>query len=170
MTTGRTLVLLRHAKSDWDGEEADIDRPLARRGRREAPEAGRWINHNLPTLDLAVVSPALRARETWDLVAAELGSAPAVIVADRVYAASVDDLLAVVRGLPTEVATVLLVGHNPGLEELAHVLTGGLVPMPTSAIAVLDSGGDWLTLSEAVLRASGRPPATAGPIDGVRPC
>ena len=156
---GRTLVLLRHAKSDWDGEEADIDRPLARRGRREAPDAGRWINDNLPALDLAVVSPALRARETWDLVAAELGATPAVRFDEHIYAASVDDLLAVVGAWPAEAATVLLVGHNPGLEELVHLLTGGIVPMPTSAIAVLDSEDGWSTLSRATVRTSGRPPA-----------
>jgi phosphohistidine phosphatase len=155
---GHTLVLLRHAKSDWDGEEADIDRPLARRGRREAPDAGRWISGNLPVLDLAVVSPAVRARETWDLVAAELAASPPVTFDERVYAASVDDLLTVVRGLPAAAATVLLVGHNPGLEELAYLLTGGIVPMPTSAIAVLDSAGDWSTLNAATLRTSGRPP------------
>ncbi|BEP16154.1 histidine phosphatase family protein [Acidothermaceae bacterium B102] len=156
--SGRTLVLLRHAKSDWDGEEADIDRPLARRGRREAPVAGRWLNTNLPALDLAVVSPAVRARVTWALVVDELDPPPSVTIDDRVYAASVDDLLTVVRGLPAEARTVLLVGHNPGLEELAYVLTGGVVPMPTSAIAVLDVPDDWSASSRATLRTSGRPP------------
>src|SRR6478735_578713 len=64
---GRTLVLLRHAKSDWSTGEPDPRRPLAGRGRRQAPEAGRWLAANLDAIDLAVVSPATRARQTWEL-------------------------------------------------------------------------------------------------------
>lgn len=94
-----TLILLRHAKSDWSGGEADIERPLARRGRRQAAEAGRWLAANVPGIDLAVVSPATRTRSTWDVVAGELDRPPEVLVDDRVYAASGDELLEVVRGL-----------------------------------------------------------------------
>ena len=68
----RTLILLRHAKSDWSGMEADIRRPLAQRGRRQAPEAGRWLGANVDNIDLVVLSPATRAQQTWELVAAEL--------------------------------------------------------------------------------------------------
>ena len=160
-----TLVLLRHAKSDWDGEEPDRERPLARRGVREAPEAGRWLARHLPAVDLAVVSPATRAHETWDLVSAELGPAVPHRVDDRIYAASVGDLLEVVRDLPERASVVLLVGHNPGLEELASGLTGRIVPMPTSAIAVLEIPGTWSSAgtAQAVLRASGRPLAQDWP-------
>jgi phosphohistidine phosphatase len=62
-----TLIVLRHGKSDWSGGEPDHLRPLARRGRRQAPEAGRWLAHNVAAIDLAVVSPAERTRETWRL-------------------------------------------------------------------------------------------------------
>jgi phosphohistidine phosphatase len=154
-----TLVLLRHAKSDWDGDEADIDRPLAPRGRREAPEAGQWLARHLPPLDLAVVSPALRVAETWRLVAAELAEPPATQVDDRVYAASAHELLTVVRDLPDEAGTVLLVGHNPGLEDLVRLLTGQHTPMPTSAIAVLKVESPWAELVRATMVTSGRPPA-----------
>jgi phosphohistidine phosphatase len=156
--SARTLVLLRHAKSDWDGHEADIDRPLARRGQREAPEAGQWIGGHLPPIELAVVSPARRANETWQLVAAQLGRPTVVQVENRVYAASAATLLSVVRDLPPEVCTALLVGHNPGLEELVLALTGELVPMPTSAIAVLAVDVEWSAVNRAVLAAAGRPP------------
>ena len=64
----RTLILLRHAKSDWSGSVPDVDRPLARRGHRQAPQAGRWLADNIDSIDLAVVSPANRARRTWELV------------------------------------------------------------------------------------------------------
>src|SRR5262245_47283983 len=96
----RTLVLLRHAKSDWDTHEPDVRRPLAGRGRRQAPEAGRWLAEHLDPIDLAVVSPAVRARSTWELASAELGAVPETREDDRVYAASGPELLDVVRELP----------------------------------------------------------------------
>jgi phosphohistidine phosphatase len=157
----RTLILLRHAKSDWSGDEADSARPLAKRGRRQASEAGRWLTTNVDSVDLAVVSPATRARSTWDLVAAELDVPPQTRIDDRVYAASDEALLTVVRELPDDSETVVLVGHNPGIEDLASLLTGESAPMPTSALTVITLPGSWSTAGRdsAVLRASGRPPA-----------
>ena len=159
--TRHTLVLLRHAKSDWAEEVADIARPLGKRGRRQAPEAGRWLNTGLDRIDLAVVSPAARAWGTWELASAELARPPDPRVDNRVYAASVDELLAVVRDLPDDLGTVLLVGHNPGLEDLVLRLTDEWVPMPTSAIAVVEVRGSWATAGQQAgfLRAAGRPPA-----------
>jgi phosphohistidine phosphatase len=157
----RTLILLRHAKSDWSGDEADIARPLARRGRRQAPDAGKWLASNLDNIDLAVVSPATRARSTWDLVSAELAVPPRTRIDDRVYAASDHELLAVLQELPDDVGTVALVGHNPGIEDLASRLTGAWTSMPTSALAVITVSGSWSSAGHrpAVLRAAGRPPA-----------
>ncbi|WP_460712780.1 SixA phosphatase family protein [Nocardioides dilutus] len=159
--TERTLILLRHAKSDWSGGEADIARPLAKRGRRQAPDAGRWLAANIDRVDLAVVSPANRARSTWDLVSGVLDMSPRTRIDDRVNAASDDELLAVVRELPDDLETVVLVGHNPGLEDLILLLTGDWAPMPTSALAVITVSGSWATAGSgpAALRASGRPPA-----------
>ncbi|QWZ07045.1 histidine phosphatase family protein [Nocardioides panacis] len=161
MSTRHTLVLLRHAKSDWSTPgQPDRDRPLSGRGRRQAPEAGRWLAEHGPVPDLVVVSPAVRARRTWDLVAAELPGTPPTRVEDRVYAASPAELLAVLADLPEATATVLLVGHNPGLEELVEHLTGEHVRLPTSALAVLDVPAPWSALGPGAgtLRASGRPP------------
>ena len=157
----RTLILFRHAKSDQSSTAADIDRPLNPRGRRQAPEAGRWLAENIDEIDLAVVSPAHRARTTWDLAAAELDRQPETRTDDRVYNASVPDLLGVVRELPDDADTVVLVGHNPGIEDLASLLTNQSVPMPTSAIAVLESDTAWRSAGEswATLRVTGRPPA-----------
>ena len=157
----RTLVLLRHAKSDWSTGAADVARPLAGRGRRQAPEAGRWLAANIGRVDLAVVSPATRARSTWELAAAELDDPPRTLVDDRVYAASDDELLAVVRGLPDDAETVTLVGHNPGIEDLVALLTGRPTAMPTSALAVLGLPGAWATAGPdaATLHTAGRPPA-----------
>lgn len=156
----RTLILLRHAKSDWSGDQADIDRPLNARGLRQAPDAGLWLAHGIDSIDLAVVSPANRARSTWELASAELENKPPTRVDDRVYAAPAGQLLGVVRTLPDDVDTVVLVGHNPGIEELVSLLTGESAAMPTSAIAVIGLEGSWSSAgrSSAILRASGRPP------------
>ena len=156
----RTLILLRHAKSDWSGGEADVDRPLAKRGIRQAPEAGRWLNASIDRIDLAVVSPAVRARSTWDLVSAELDAPPPTRIDERVYAASVGGLLAVVREVSHDIGTLALVGHNPGMADLVARLTEQWVDMPTSAIAVVALPGSWSAAggAPAVLRASGRPP------------
>ncbi len=154
----RTLILLRHAKSDWAGGEADIDRPLNGRGRHQAPEAGKWLARSIAEIDLAVVSPANRAMSTWELVSAELDPQPDTRIDESVYAASAGQLLGIVRELPDAAATVLLVGHNPGMESLIALLTGEFVSMSTSALAVIVLAGDWSNAGHApaVLRASGR--------------
>jgi len=157
----RTLILLRHAKSDWSTGDPDLRRPLTERGRRQAREAGRWLELNAGPLELAVVSSAQRARETWDLASAQLSSPVRTVLEDEVYAASGSTLVTVVRRLDGEVRTVVMVGHNPGLEDLVSTLTGAWVAMPTSCLAVLAWPGTWdaVTPGAAELRAFGRPPA-----------
>ncbi len=159
-----TLILLRHAKSDWSGQEGDHDRPLAKRGRRQAPDAGRWLAVNVDSIDLAVVSTARRARTTWDLASRELDQRPAAQYDDEAYAASVGELLDVVRRLDEALDTVVLVGHNPGIEELVETLTGDRVPMPTSALAVIELTSTWDGAGRVrgLLRAAGRPPTPVG--------
>ena len=156
-----TLILLRHAKSDWSTGLPDHDRPLAARGLRQAPEAGQWLAAHVDRFDLAVVSTAERARATWSLAAAELTDAPPVRLADELYGASADSLLRVVYGLAEDLSTVVMVGHNPGLEDLASTLAGSWVWMPTSALALLAVDGAWTEAGPATvdLTRSGRPPA-----------
>jgi phosphohistidine phosphatase len=145
-----TLVVVRHAKSDWSGSHADRDRPLAPRGRRQAAEAGRWLATHGPDLDLAVVSPAERARATWELVSGELAAPPPVRVAQAAYTFDGAALRELVAGVEAE--TFALVGHNPAVEELLELLTGEARPMPTSCVAVVD-------LEAKRLLAHGRPPS-----------
>jgi phosphohistidine phosphatase len=140
-------VIVRHAKSAWPDGVPDQERPLNARGRRDAPVAGRWIRERIGHLDAVVCSPATRARQTWRLIAADLDGPPAAVVDDRVYAASVDTLLAVVRGLPDDVSSALLVGHNPGVAELVAALTGEELEMKTSAVAVVECGGSWADIA-----------------------
>ncbi|HEX4722629.1 MAG TPA: histidine phosphatase family protein [Pseudonocardiaceae bacterium] len=140
---GHTLVVLRHAKSAYPRGVDDVDRPLADRGRRDAPAAGRWLRADAPAVDMTVCSPATRARQTWQLVAPELAGEPECQVDDRIYAADADSLLAVVRELPERVATVLLVGHDPAVTDLVHALTGDGFEFRTSSVAVVLGSARW---------------------------
>ncbi|MFE4467223.1 SixA phosphatase family protein [Leifsonia sp. NPDC056824] len=157
-TSERTLILLRHAKSDWSGALPDIERPLAERGNAQAPLAGRWLASHGGVIDLAIVSPAQRARETWQLASAELDPAPPVRFDERVYAASADELLSVVRETPDEARTLILVGHNPGMEQLASLLADDEVILRTAGIAEFGVSGRWsgLDARSSALRAAGR--------------
>jgi phosphohistidine phosphatase len=143
-----TLVVLRHAKSAWPAGVADADRPLADRGERDAPAVGRWLREHVPDIDLTVCSPAVRTRQTWRLVAGELDRIPAFRLDERIYDADVPDLLAVLHELPDTVSTVVLVGHNPGLSDLVHTLTGDAIEMKTSSVAVLRGPDQWTSLSD----------------------
>ncbi|MFR0354059.1 SixA phosphatase family protein [Streptomyces sediminimaris] len=142
----RRLVVLRHAKSAWPEGVADHERPLARRGLRDAPAAGRALAEADCLPDLALCSTAVRAHQTWELASAQWGSPPPVRHDPRLYGAGAREVLSVVHEVSAEVETLLLVGHNPGLEELVLALAGDdlddalqrvRTKFPTSAIAVL---------------------------------
>jgi phosphohistidine phosphatase len=154
---GRRLILLRHAKSAWP-DVPDRDRPLAGRGRRQAPLAGAWLESAGHRPDLVLCSPARRTRDTWKLAAAELGTAGEVRYEERVYGASAASLLDLVREAPPSVMALLLVGHSPGLPDLAVDLAGGRggagealrrlsAKFPTAAVAVLEVPAAWQDLA-----------------------
>ncbi|MEU6096773.1 histidine phosphatase family protein [Streptomyces sp. NPDC047079] len=153
----RRLVVLRHAKSAWPEDVADHERPLAPRGLRDAPAAGRALVEADCLPDLALCSTAVRARQTWELASAQWSIPPPVRFEARLYAADVPDLLEAVHEVPAGVRTLLLIGHNPGLTDLVLALAGqGLddtlervgTKFPTAAIAVLAShGGTWEALA-----------------------
>jgi phosphohistidine phosphatase len=120
------LMLLRHAKSSWsDFEQADIDRPLNGRGRRAALTMGRHMASNDIMPQLVLCSPAKRAKETWDLVAGELGASPSVLIEPDIYDfGNGETLLECLRHKAGAANSVLLVGHNPSIEGLAQKLAG----------------------------------------------
>jgi len=159
--TTRRLILLRHAKSDWP-DLPDRDRPLAKRGRRDAPRIGRWLHEHGYQPDVVVVSAATRTRQTWDLVAPELGGSPAVHFEPRAYAASALTLLYLAQELPARYRTAMLIAHNPGLSELAASLAAPAsttddgprpaLSLPTAAVAIFEFPGDWPALSPGVAR------------------
>jgi len=172
----RTLVLFRHAKSAWP-DVADHDRPLARRGIRAAPVMGHWLRDAGLVPGQVLCSTARRARETWQFAQTGLAAAPPVTFDARIYDAAATDLLALIREIPPATGTLLLIGHNPGIEDLALLLTaapgapapgaaagpgsGGSRPgdlermrskFPTAAIAVLESTATWPGLAAGQAR------------------
>jgi phosphohistidine phosphatase len=149
----RTLYLLRHAKSSWDDPALpDLERPLAPRGLRDAKRIAKHIGRLGITPALVLCSSAVRTQETLNLVRPALAET-AVQVEEQLYGASSATLLERIRSLPEEVGSVLLIGHNPGLQDLALVLASSGTELdrleakfPTAALATLTLG-HWSTLS-----------------------
>ena len=117
------LLLLRHAKSGWPPGILDVDRPLAKRGQEAALVMGNYLKRERLEPDLAIVSSARRTQETWERVQPMLGEIE-LRQDGRIYEASVGRLLEVVREVKPGIGTLLLIGHNPGFEELAKLLIG----------------------------------------------
>jgi phosphohistidine phosphatase len=133
----KTLFLVRHAKSSRDDPTlADSDRPLNERGMRDAARVGEKLARSDARPDLLLSSPARRALTTAEIVAGKLDyRRKDIVVDDRLYAATPDDLLAVVRELDDKAKRVMLFGHNPELTELAHRLSAKITDMATCAVA-----------------------------------
>lgn len=158
----RRLLLLRHAKSDWPTGLSDFERPLAARGRIAAPLIGRYLKSELLLPDFAIVSSARRTVETWGLVAPELGEQTPSRLDRRIYEAPYETLLALIREMEASIRTLLLIGHNPGIEELAGSLIASgdrfaaqrmQRKYPTAGLCVLDvEADDWSGVDERSAR------------------
>jgi phosphohistidine phosphatase len=134
----KNLLLLRHAKSDWDDPSLrDFDRPLAARGERDAPKIGKALRKRGPVPDLIVSSPAARAKETIEAVARAARFGLEIQFNEAIYDASSPELLKLIRLLPDDSSCVLMVGHNPGFEDLVGRLSGSHERMPTAALACI---------------------------------
>ena len=150
-------MLLRHAKAvasaHSDGEAGDHARDLSERGRGEASALGRRLQQRGMQPEVALVSGALRTRRTWDLLAPFTKPEPQLVVSDRLYLASIGELRAMLRETSDDVASLILVGHNPGLHELALNLAGhdgdhaGLpAGLPTCTLIGFEVSGRWSDL------------------------
>lgn len=132
----RTLYLLRHAKSSWkDDSLADFDRPLKGRGRDAAEQLGKRLASEKLKDGVLICSPAVRTRETADIVLKHSRLRMDQRFDERIYEASLRDLLQVVAEIPDDRQTAMMIGHNPGFEELLAFLTGQARRMPTCALA-----------------------------------
>lgn len=144
-----TLILTRHAKSDWDDPELrDHDRPLNPRGLSDAPKIGGWLRDNGHVPGQALVSSAIRAQETWAGIAPVLGQAVAMTTEPKLYHAEAETILSHLRRAKAPV--VMIVGHNPGIGEFAHRIVDEpaahprFIDYPTCATLVAEfPGEDW---------------------------
>jgi phosphohistidine phosphatase len=157
----RRLMLLRHAKTEHDAPSGrDQDRRLDERGRLDAAAIGTWLGQHPPLPDTLLVSTAMRARQTWDLARDAMKDAapdqdpPDVEWLDEIYAAETAQLLRIIRmAAATDPARLMLIGHNPGMHELALMLAGGGDAaarkalednLPTAGLVILDFAvDDW---------------------------
>ncbi|CRI64940.1 putative phosphohistidine phosphatase, SixA [Thiocapsa sp. KS1] len=151
----RELLILRHAKSDWDSvASSDFERPLTKRGKSDAPKVGAWLYREGLVPDLVVSSPAERAKQTAAKVCKCLDIKKRQILWDTdIYEAEVPKLLSVLGRCSPDAAIVLLIGHNPGLEQLLMHLVGEdlEIPddgklLPTATVARLEMPDDWSAL------------------------
>jgi phosphohistidine phosphatase len=153
------LLVFRHAKSSWNNAYlADFDRPLAPRGQRAAESMAEHVASLDPPPALVLCSTARRAQDTLQPLRDRLPAGTEVRLEDGLYGADAPDLLALLRTVPDDVISVMIVGHNPGLEDLVRVLgrdgDAGLIArvhtkFPTAALATLTFDGPWKTLGSA---------------------
>jgi phosphohistidine phosphatase len=135
----KTLLLLRHAKSSWkENGVKDFDRPLNQHGLKAAPTIGRLLRKRKLRLDLVLSSPAERARQTTQLVLDAAGLKTELRYDERIYEASGARLLEIISQLDDEADVVMMVGHNPGFEELLEALTGEARSLSTAALACVE--------------------------------
>ena len=154
---GRTLVLVRHGKSSWDYDVDDHERPLSSRGRRDAEALGRLLSQRSLHPDLVLCSDATRTKQTWDYAKAGGASAGAIDYLRDIYHAWVPELLAMIREVPDDIHTLLVLGHAPGIPDLVeHLCVRTDSPdwtqmdnkFPTSALAVVNVPGSWAELGK----------------------
>lgn len=155
----KRLSLLRHAKSSWDDPvERDFDRPLNGRGRRASRRMGEWLRDENLLFDSVIASPALRIRQTVEGVEDGLGRRLQPLWEKRIYMASAATLFGIVQEVPDEVEHLLLIGHNPGLEDMALLASEGRpgpyrteaeIKYPTATFATLQFAVDrWALVDE----------------------
>jgi phosphohistidine phosphatase len=132
----KTLLVLRHAKSSWnDAARTDHERPLNARGRRDGPRMGELVLEEGLVPDVLISSDAVRARLTAEAVAEAAGYTGEILLDERLYLAGAADIVLVLQTVDANAEAVMIVGHNPGLEELVAQLTGEPQDLPTAALA-----------------------------------
>ncbi|MCE1252602.1 MAG: histidine phosphatase family protein [Anaerolineae bacterium] len=132
----KTLILMRHAKSSWkDHNLEDIDRPLKKRGKKDAQIIGKIIVDKELVPQTIYCSPAKRSQRTAEVLLEELKQEIPVETVDKLYMAEVPVFYELIKSLPEDLERVMIIGHNPGLESLVQLLSGQIESLPTSALA-----------------------------------
>ena len=149
----RTLFLLRHAKSSWDDpEQRDFDRPLGARGQAAAALMGRFLKAQGLFADHLLVSSAVRTRETWERVQAKWQMPTQPLYEDAIYMATVDTLLSLVQAAPPRARSMMMIGHNPGFEDLSFKL---VADGDSGGLDLLDQGFKTAAFAELTFDVAG---------------
>jgi phosphohistidine phosphatase len=136
----KTLLLMRHAKSSWKKTDLqDHERPLNKRGEKDAPRMGKWLLERNLTPQFILSSTAVRAAKTAELVAGKCNYKNEILYSESLYLAEPQGYIQALQALPDDYKRVLIIGHNPGLEGLLQMLTGKVEGLPTGSLA-------WLVL------------------------
>ncbi len=134
----KTILLMRHAKSSWEGKnQEDWERPLSKRGKKDAERIGELLKKEKLIPQLILASSAVRARETAELVMEEIKYRADYCSVYRLYLAEVDVYVREIHHIPDEVPMALIIGHSPSLDSLLQMVTGKVETLPTSAVAQL---------------------------------
>jgi len=147
----KKLLLMRHAKSSWkDSELPDHERPLKKKGQKDAEQMGKMLKSKDLTPDLILTSSAVRAKETAEIIAeASKAGKKSIVVLDALYMAEPQSIVDVIREHGKDHNTVMVVGHNPGMEAFLQIVNGGVESLPTAAIAYVGVGVEkWKHLGE----------------------
>jgi phosphohistidine phosphatase len=158
----RLLAVMRHAKAEGF-DKPDVERELAPRGQRDAEATGQWFGELGVLPDRALVSAAVRTRQTWTGLAEAAGWSVEPDLSEPLYGAGPESALDLIRETPDEVRALLVIGHNPTMAYLASILDDGegegstdmAVGFPTCAVAVFEIDGDWAALDEGECRLVG---------------
>lgn len=156
----KTLTVMRHAKSSWGTGDADITRPLARRGKKDATAAARWLTAEGYAFDLVYCSPATRTRQTWAALESGGVQAGSVDYVEGIYEGYTESLFDIVRAAPEDATSLLLIGHMPTVEMFCLVATGSellsrdgqQMEFRTGALAVLQLDVPWAALAPGAAR------------------
>ncbi len=152
----RELLILRHGKSDWDAGFDDLRRPLKKRGKYGAKLVGRWLAEHELIPEVILTSPATRALTTAQKCAKNMENSQTIIIQnENIYLAELEQLLGALATTPADTKRVMLVGHNPGLEELVKFLAEETIKtptdgklLPTATLAQLQTNQPWDALSQ----------------------
>jgi phosphohistidine phosphatase len=151
----KTLLIMRHAKSSWKHPDlADKDRPLNKKGEKDAPHMGKVLKHEDVIPQIIFTSTAARASKTAEAVAEKIGYKKEIIYMDSLYLAEPSAIVEALQDTPDDIKRVLVVGHNPGVEGLAQILTGKVDSLSTSAITCIKLPID--TWKELTLKVEGK--------------
>jgi phosphohistidine phosphatase len=145
----RTLLLMRHAKSSWDTKDVtDFERPLNSRGQRDAPRMGRWLKSENILPDCIYSSSAVRTAATASIVSHLCGYTKEIILTPALYEASCAGFAEFLQQVPAAHTTILVVSHNPLIEELIELMTGEYCELPTSAIVKMEADvANWADIA-----------------------